>query len=183
MNTALANGLYEAGLIQFGRFAQPDGMFAPMQFQLGMLASYPPLLHAIATEFTPLVEGADRLLCRAKTLPLGVAVALQTGIPLVYSAEGGQETVFDLVGAYDIGHKTAYLTYTSDLDNHDEQLIAAARRVGLEVSAVYALIETRYDAEYPFASVLRLAECITMWVEQGMLPSSLGTSALAAMGI
>ncbi|MCZ2095261.1 MAG: hypothetical protein LC121_03125, partial [Anaerolineae bacterium] len=129
----LAQGLIDAGLIQFGWFWR-GGETVPVALHLDMLASYPDLLQLVALEAQNKVAGlhANRLLCAANALPFGIAFSLRSGVPLVYSRSSADAPVFDLVGAYDIGHPALLLTNSvGDGDAH-AALVSAARRVGLE---------------------------------------------------
>ncbi len=167
----LASLLLDAGLIQFGWFHQGHTTL-PFSVELEMLASYPAVLQAVVERAQTALDGlaVTRLLCRADALPFGVAYALRSGIPLVYSRSSTQELVFDLVGAYDIGHPTLLLANT--VDGALPNLIAGARRVGLEVSAVVTLLELRPVAaagEVRVVPLLRLGDLVREAVQDGRL--------------
>lgn len=141
----LAQALAGAGLIQFGRFAQPDGVWWPVALHLGWLPSYPDLLRQTARALAPLLDGlpADRVLAGPGALPVAVALGLETGMPVVYMAHGPREDppAFAIEGAYDVGHPTALL-FDVLWDPAEATTIAAvARRVGLEVHTVIGVID------------------------------------------
>lgn len=160
----LAHGLLDAGLIQFGWFRR-DGASVPVALHLDMLASYPDLLQQAALEAQNKVAGlrANRLLCTADALPFGVAVSLGCGVPLVYSRGTTDAPVFDLVGAYDIGHPALLLTNSlGDGDTHS-LLVSAARRVGLETHALLTILEVRpapQPDDLAVMPLLRLADIV-----------------------
>lgn len=173
---ALAFQLVETGLIQYGLFAQA-GAVKPFQHQLGMLASYPELLRAAAHQLAAQVYGADRLLCTRDSLPLAVAVALETNIPLVISGEDGSTGPRDLVGAFDIGHPAALIALT--LDDVPIPLLGHAHRFGLEVCRICALLEAEPRALPIAASALiRLPELTSRLVAGKRLPAGQGRAVL-----
>ncbi len=169
----LARGLLDAGLIQFGWFRH-DGASVPVALHLDMLASYPDLLQQAALEAQDKVAGlpANRLLCTADALPFGVAVSLRCGVPLVYSRGTTDSPVFDLIGAYDIGHPALLLTNSvGDGDAHTP-LVSAARRVGLETHTVLSILEVRPAPQPDGITVLpllRLADIVREMGDDGRL--------------
>lgn len=160
--------LTETGLIQFGRFPR-DGTIVPIQFHLEMLASYPDVLHLAAGELTQKIPAVERLVCIHDTVPLGVALALNTGIPLVYSQGGAQDPVHDLVGAYDIGHPTVLITNVAGMTSHSK-LLTSVRRVGLDVRSIMAVIDLGTASDLPITALLHLPEIVDMLVERDALP-------------
>lgn len=172
--TGLLQQLVETGLLQFGRFAQPAG-YEPILLNLDLLPAYPDVLRLAATNLQSLISGsqAERLLCSADSLPLGVAVSLQSGIPLVYSRGANMLPAFDLVGAYDIGHPTLLLTNTTPALADIETLVKNARRVGLDVIGWTALIDrqTRKIPEgIPTQSLLYLTDIVEQLLHDQFLP-------------
>ncbi len=166
--TPLAQGLLDAGLIQFGWF-EGDAPFAQ---HLDMLAAYPRLLEAAADEAQAALSNLyiERLLCSADSIPLGVAYGLRSGIPLVYSRGTSEPPVFDLVGAYDIGHPTLLISHA--LDAPPTTLINGARRVGLQVHTLLTILEIRPQppADFTLVPLLRLADLVGEMRASSQLP-------------
>lgn len=133
----------EAGIVQFGRFQQPDGAFHPISFNFLLLPSFPQLMGATARALTPLLMGANtnRLLATRAAIPLGAVLAVESGIPLTYPyGEAKSYTAaYVIEGAYDVGHPTTLLTYTLTAADDAHQLLEPARRVGLHVHHVLCL--------------------------------------------
>lgn len=146
----LARALADAGLIQFGRFARPDGSVAPVAIHLEWLPSYPDVLRQVARALVPLVDGlrADRLLAAPGALPVGVALSFESGTPLVYTVreQRGAGDAYAIEGAYDVGHPTALLCNLLPDPAQAAELIALAGRVGLEVSALIGVLDSRLGA-------------------------------------
>jgi orotate phosphoribosyltransferase len=178
---SLALSLARAGLIQFGRFVQPDGAIWPVAVHLRWLPSYPVLLRDVAESLGALLEGieADRLLTTAGAIPLGVALSLHTDLPMVYvSGELRNYTAaFAIEGAYDVGHPTVLL---SDLLLDAAQanaITALAQRVGLEVHTILSVLDIGLGARealaaagYTLRCALVLHEMLPVLQEQGLIP-------------
>lgn len=166
---ALLDAFMGAGLLQFGRF---EG--EPVRLNFPLLPAYPQVLQSLITEIAPQVAGASRLVCTPVALPLGVGVALQTGIPLVYSQGNGADPVYDLVGAYDIGHASVLLINTPDDLPDLAQFINGARSVGLEISQIFGVMDTgtpAHDPGIPMQFLLSLAEAVALLAEHSRLPA------------
>jgi hypothetical protein len=173
---ALASLLLDAGLIQFGWFRRGGdaGGADPVPFalELEMLASYPVVLRAVVEAAQARMSSipATRLLCPADSLPFGVACAAQSGIPLVYSRGSSDAPVFDLVGAYDIGHVTLLLANTPE--SAPPGLAAGARRVGLDVRALLPILAVHVSpapGDVAVFPLLRLADVVRECAAEGRL--------------
>lgn len=170
LNQSLLDALMTAGLLQFGRF---EG--APLRLNLALLPAYPQVLQAFVTALTPQLTGISRLVCTPAALPWGVGLALSTGIPLVYSQGGDAAPVYDLVGAYDIGHKSALLINTPDDLAGLSQFIQGAGSVGLEIEQVFGILDTGAVLDLAGISTqfcLDLMTAVTALAEQGRLPKA-----------
>lgn len=152
----LVLALARAGLIQFGRFVQPDGAIWPVAVWLRMLPSYPALLADVAAALAPLLEGGavDRVLTTPDATPLGVALSLRTNLPLVYPYGEVRDytAAYAIEGAYDVGHPTALLSDVLLDAPQAGGITALARRVGLEIRAVVAVLDLGLGAREALAS-------------------------------
>ena len=163
--------LLECGLLQFGQFGKE-----PLCFHHELLPSFPGLLQKLAALAARHVSGVDRLLAAPGALAWGTAVALETGLPLVYS-RGRQETsLYDLVGAYDIGHPTLLLTTDLYAEAELLALMQRAHTVGLEVNAAVVLLGDGRDhlGPLPFTNLFSLPQVVTQLVNEGTLPAGHG---------
>jgi hypothetical protein len=133
----------DAGLVLGGDYARPNGSRRSYLLRLDLLGSYPHVLDACSNAIVSGFEyrSYSRLLCPLDVVPLGTAVALRTGLPLVYSRGTREAPAVDLVGAYDIGHKTLLLLNDNTWDEAARTLIPRARNVGLDVSDAVALVD------------------------------------------
>jgi orotate phosphoribosyltransferase len=164
----LLHQLIDSGLLQFGAFVQ-NGVTEPVRFQLEMLASYPAMLAEATETLSALLPPVDRLLSTAEAIPLGTALALKSGIPLVYSRGGEDEPAFDLVGAYDIGHPAIFVANVAGYGAH-ERLLSTARRVGLNVHSIACLIDLGVSSELPRVSLFHIQDVLAAMLERGALP-------------
>ncbi len=177
---ALTLALAQAGLIQFGRFFQPDRSAWPVALNLRWLPSYPALLREVAAALEPLLDGigADRILTTADATPIGVALSLRTDRPLVYPYGEVREytAAFAIEGAYDVGHPTLLLSDVLIDAAQAATITGLARRVGLEVQTVLAVIDLGLGARgqlesagYHVGCALTLAEMLPVLETAGLL--------------
>jgi hypothetical protein len=173
----MIDALVENGLLQFGRFEDGDD-FKPYSLNLHLLPAYPDVLRHSAAEIAGRIQDIDRIVCEADSVPLGVAVSLQSGIPLIYSNGRNESGVYDLVGAYDVGHPAVLVVNILDDTEHLRRLIKKARGVGLEIKMVVAIIGIRIFDDVPTQSLLNLATVIRLLVDSGDLAAAQGNSVL-----
>lgn len=165
MTSPGAAELLDCGLLQFGLFGED-----PLRVNLDMLPSFPRLLQQLAACCAPYLVGVDRLLAAPGALAWGSAVALHSGLPLVYCR--GNE----LVGAYDIGHPTLLLACGLESETELPALAGRAQRVGLEVQGMLQLLgDGRSCAgDYRLNALFCLPQVVEQLVEEGSLPPGQG---------
>lgn len=181
---ALALGLARAGLIQFGRFEQADGGYWPVALRLRWLPSYPDLLADVARALAGMLADVpgDRILTTADATPIGVALGLASGRPVTYPFGQVRDytAAFAIEGAYDVGHPTVLVAdvLTDPAQGHD--IMALARRVGLNVTHVLAVIDLGLGAGaalaadgYRVRSLLSLGDMLPLLAEHSFLPGRL----------
>ena len=179
----LIDSFVEAGLLQFGRFGA-NGI--PFELNLQLLPAYPGILRNIAEQAHTLFEEVrfDRLVCAFDSTPFGVALSLQSDIPLVYSRGSDLSGVYDLVGAYDVGHPALLLVNVWEDNSDVHQLVGKARHVGLEIDTVLTIVD--YGIKSPNGlsvwSLLYLAEAVVRLVDAGRLPPGQGRAVLDWLG-
>ena len=169
MNT-LVDEFVATGLLQFGLFGEDQ---KPFQTHLDLLPSYPQLFKQVVAAALPLVTGVDRLVCRADSLPFGVAMGLETHIPLVYSRGIQQAAVHDLVGAYDIGHPALLIVQELRDPEALSEFIQQAHGVGLVINRVLAVLTTGHaqiSQSLEVQSLVSLPDILDHLVTVGQLP-------------
>jgi hypothetical protein len=166
----LANGLLEVGVFQKERVRQS------FRFHLDMLPAYPLFLETCVQHMADQLMPVHRLVCPADSVPLGVALSLQTKTPLVYSRGKGEAPVQDWVGAYDTGHPAALICNV--LPDHETWTLwhKQLASVGLQAVQLIALVELApLAANVPAHSVLNLVD----WLRSS--PEMLPTGAVQAI--
>lgn len=171
----LLKALIQTGLLQFGRFERED-QFQPWRSSIEYLAAYPDVLRLAGQRLRAVAiePPVDRLIADADSVALGVALALESDISLIYSRGRGEAAAFDLVGAYDSGHTAKLITGVFDHGQNIHKLLDEARSVGLRVNGVIALIdlETNQPVEsLQVQSALTLTEAAEALTEGGWLSS------------
>ena len=185
----LALKLAEAGLIQFGRFARTDGAAWPVLVRLRWLPSYPALLHDVAAALGRALEGTppDRVLTTQDAIPLGVALSLHTGLPMTYPYGEVRDytTAFAIEGAYDVGHPTLLLADILEDADQAQRLTAQARRVGLNVGDVLAVLDLGLGASaqlaasgYRVTTLFALRDMLAPFVEGGILTQPMSATVI-----
>jgi hypothetical protein len=172
----------ETGLLQFGRFIR-NGEVSPFQLSLELLPAYPGTLKQIADKAKQHLNHnpVNRLVTTMESLPLGVAVSLETGIPLVFSRGDNAPAVNDLVGAYDMGHPTVLLLNTLGNTRTMEHFVQTAKRVGLEIHTLISIFDLEISQplrDIRIFSLLRLATLSTDLMATGQLPQGQGQAVL-----
>ncbi|MFQ3565420.1 MAG: hypothetical protein SNJ59_00330 [Aggregatilineales bacterium] len=156
--TNLMNDLIHAGIVQFGRFRHGQKV-APFLLSFELLPSYPDLLRRSARHLISyLPDEIDRLLCLEDSLPLAVAVGLESGLPVIYSRQTANTTSLALAGAYDIGHKTTLILNALGESSFPAALVNHAERVGLSVISAAGLIALAMEAPVPTRAPFTLSE-------------------------
>jgi hypothetical protein len=139
---ALLRDLLHIGVIQFGQFERTDrpGSFSPVVVEIGLLASYPPVLSALADALLPQIatQPLTHLLALPPVIPLSTAIALRTGQPLLYPSAADPDFV---EGAYDYSVPTLLLTGVLTDGIVERALIKRVKNVGLEVKVIVPVLD------------------------------------------
>ncbi len=167
---ALIEQFWRAGLIQFGRFED-----VPFKIQFELLPSYPDVLAHVVDRLMKMVDTTryERLLAPADSVPLGTLIAHLANIPLVYSKGTGRDGVYDLLGAYDVGHPALFVAnvWAKD-DTTYPALIQKARQVGLELdrSLVIMTYGDNHPSDIPIHPLFRFEDVVMTLHDAQKLP-------------
>jgi hypothetical protein len=177
----IAKSLIETGMLQFGYFKDGE-IVQPYLLRLEMLPAYPQVMQQIiylAVQAIPELP-FDRLVAHSDAIPLGTALALHTGIPLVYSRGKGESAAYDLVGAYDVGHPALLVVNSIHADL--PRLIGQCRGVGLEIKAALELVSLGYAIEaVPSYAVTSLKALIHELVLEKAIPEKQAEAVLQSL--
>ncbi|MGD8795031.1 MAG: orotate phosphoribosyltransferase, partial [Anaerolineae bacterium] len=184
----LALALADAGAVQFGSFTLASGLPSPIYIDLRLLASHPALLHRVARAYAGLlreklgIEGPGKGLRLAAipyaALPIGTAVALEMGLPLIYPRKEAKAhgTARQIEGAYRSGERAVVLDDLITTGGSKLAAIEPLETAGLEVRDVVVLVDREQggreelaEAGYRLHAVLGLGEMLDVLVEAGRI--------------
>ncbi len=138
--------LHRIGAVQFGEFTLASGLSSPIYLDLRLLPSDPPTLARAAAAYTDRLRGLsfDRLAAIPyAALPIGTAVALQTGWPLIYPRKEvkdyGRRRAIE--GHFAPGERVVVLDDLITTGGSKVEAVQALREAGLVVEDIVVLID------------------------------------------
>ncbi len=173
--------LFRIGAVQFGEFTLASGLWSPIYIDLRLLPSDPGVLARVATAYAGLLKGLcfDRLAAIPyAALPIGTAVALQTGRPLIYprkeiKAHGRRRAV---EGHFEPGERVAVLDDLITTGGSKIEAVQPLRDAGLVVEDVVVLIDRQSTGAMDLEAhglrlhaVLTLEQIVSVLADQGIV--------------
>jgi uridine monophosphate synthetase len=191
----IALGLHALGAVRFGEFTLKSGLRSPIYVDLRLLVGDPRLMALVARAVSGMLSGLhfDRIAAIPYGgLPIGQAVSLETGKPLLYPRREVKDhgTRNAIEGAFSAGETVVMLddlvtTGGSKLEAA-EPLLAA----GLVIRDVAVLVDreqggSRELAEkgYCLHAVLTLSEILDILAEEGRIAPAVRDDVRQALGI
>ena len=165
---ALARLLFDAGCVRFGDFVLHSGAHSPVYIDLRRLVSYPRALDEVARHYARLLVGLtyDRIAAIPyAALPIGTAVSLRTGAPLIYPRREAKAygTRHQIEGEYHPGERVVLL---DDLITSGESKLEAVEPLqaeGLIVEDMVVLIDREQGGAADLAACgYRLHAAVTL---------------------
>ncbi len=180
----LARLLFEAGCVRFGDFVLHSGAHSPVYIDLRRLVAYPRALAEVARAYVRLLRPLRYNRIAAipyAALPIGTAVALQTGDPLIYPRREAKTygTKRQIEGEYRPGERAVLL---DDLITNGKSKLEALEPLleeGLVVEDVVVLIDREQGGGqelaqhgYRLHAATTLREIVDALAEEGQLPAA-----------
>ena len=178
---ALADALLASGCVRFGRFRLKSGGESPIYLDLRQLASHPAALRAVAAAFRPRLEGLrfDRLAAVPyAALPIGTAIALATGWPLIYPRREAKDygTRVAVEGEFAPNETAVVIDDLITTGGSKVETIDRLRAAGLKVRDVVVLIDRRPNPgpelegeDVRVHAVVTLRELLNAWRRRGAM--------------
>lgn len=178
----IAKQLLETGLLQFGLFQNSDTQ-SPYRLRLEMLPAYPELLQNIVYRGVQSLIGVksfDRLIAHSDAIPIASALSLQTSTSLVYSRGKGELPVYDLVGAYDVGHPACLVVNSITPDIHP--FLQNAEKVGLQIHTILEIVSLGQTIEgIDNRPIFTMQELIHELRQYNCIPDSMAQKVLESL--
>ncbi len=138
--------LARIGAVKFGQFTLKSGKISPIYIDLRILASHPEVLARAAAIYAALLQNLtfDRLAAIPyAALPIGTAVALQTGRPLIYPRKEVKEygTRRAVEGVFTPGERVVVLDDLITTGDSKIEAIQPLQEAGLHVQDIVVLID------------------------------------------
>jgi len=176
---AIADGLLEAGCVQFGSFTMKSGIVSPIYIDLRLLTSYPKLLRMVASAYLLVIRDLQ-FDCMAAipyaALPIGTAISLQMNKPMIYPRREVKQygTQASIEGAFKQGDTALVIDDLITTGGSKLEAIERLTGAGLRVTDVAVLIDrksARSDpleaAGYHLHSVVKLEDLLQYWGQMG----------------
>ncbi|GAB1420178.1 hypothetical protein MASR2M15_02610 [Anaerolineales bacterium] len=172
MLTKLFIDLVECGIIQFGHFQAE--VYPSIKTQFNLLSSYPELLERLSQQLKEKVDpDTDKLVAAQDVLPLGFSVGSMLKRPLIYQLPLYGQWSKDLIGAYDVGHKSSLIL---GMNNHlTGNLIKGCEMVGLDITEVLCILDdgkSQLPEGVILKSLMTLDAALALWKENHYLPAN-----------
>lgn len=183
--TALMDGLLQAGCVRFGTFTLKSGQQSPIYIDLRRLVGYPELLEKAARAYRRILADLvfDRLAALPyAALPIGSAVSLAGNWPLIYPRKEikAYGTKAEIEGVYEAGERVVVIDDLISTGGSKFEGIEKLASAGLRVEDVVVLIDRSPDqgAElaargYRLHAVLTLVQMLDYYAQSGKVPSDL----------
>jgi uridine monophosphate synthetase len=186
--------LARIGAVRFGQFTLTSGKTSPIYIDLRLLASYPDMLQKVAAAYADLLQGLtfDRIAgIPYAALPIGTAVALQTGRPLIYPRKEAKRygTRRAIEGAFEAGERVVVLDDLITTGGSKIQAIAPLEEAGLVIEDVVVLIDRESGGReelaregYRLHAVFTLHQILDVLAAQGEIDEEKRAQVLSWLG-
>lgn len=180
----LCRALYSAGCVRFGDFLLHSGVHSPVYVDLRQLVTHPRVLELVAAHYARLLAPLhyDRIAAIPyAALPIGTAVALRTGQPLIYPRREAKAygTRRQIEGVYQAGERAVLLDDLITSGGSKLEALEPLLAEGLVIEDVVVLIDREQGGRQDLAArglrlhaVLTLRQLVTALATDGTLAST-----------
>jgi len=182
----LARALFESGCVRFGDFVLHSGAHSPIYIDLRRLVTHPRVLAEVARRYARLLASLDFQRIAAipyAALPIGTAVSLQTGYPLIYPRREAKAygTKKQIEGDYQPGERVALLDDLITNGGSKLEALEPLQAEGLVIEDIVVLIDREQGGAQELAqhgfklhAAATLRELVDALVEGGQLAAEEG---------
>lgn len=175
----LYSRLFDAGCIKFGQFKLKSGIMSPVYVDFRVLVSEPELLKLVAKHLAKKLDGVefDRIAALPYAgLPIGVAVSIETGKPMIYPRKEAKDygTARLIEGRFQPGEKALIIDDVITDGGAKLEAVKPLEEAGLVVKDVVIILDREQggrkilaDAGYTLHSVMTLTEALDALVRLG----------------
>ncbi len=179
----LADGLLQAGCIEFGQFTLKSGLQSPIYIDLRRLVSFPGLLSEVAAAYLPLLGRLvfDRMAALPyAALPIATAISLQSGIPLIYPRKEMKSygTREEIEGMFKPGERAVVIDDLATTGGSKFEAIEKLVAAGLAVKDVVVLVDRQSgasraleEAGFHMHAVFTLSQLLDYWENSASVPA------------
>lgn len=179
----IADGLLAAGCVRFGQFTLKSGLISPIYLDLRRLIGYPDLLRRVAGAYIPILKSLSFTRLAAlpyAALPIGTAISLQGGWPLLYPRKETKEygTKAEIEGGFSAGERVVVIDDLATTGGSKFEAIDKLSAAGLRVEDVVVLIDRQSGAKEALAergfrlhAVFTLSDLLDYWESAEKVPA------------
>ncbi|OHD73570.1 MAG: hypothetical protein A2177_12260 [Spirochaetes bacterium RBG_13_68_11] len=192
---SIAIGLHSLGAVRFGEFTLKSGQKSPIYLDLRLLVSDPALMRTVAKAMARLLAGLSYERIAAIPyggLPIGQAVALEAGRPLIYPRREVKEygTKKAIEGAFRPGETVVVLDDLVTTGGSKLEAIAPLTEAGLVVKDIVVLVDRGQGGAaelaahgYALHAVFTLGRLLDALVRRGAIDASTADGVRSELGI
>ena len=190
----IALGLHALGAVRFGDFTLKSGKKSPIYIDLRLLVSDPVLMAAVARALSGIMGGLhyDRIAAIPYGgLPIGQAVSLSTGKPLLYPRREAKDygTKKLIEGAFAAGETVVVLDDLITTGGSKIDALVPLQDAGLKVEDVVVLVDREQGGAAELAwkgialhAALTLSQILDCLVRHGRITDAVRANVHAALG-
>ena len=191
--TSLTLTLYDIGAVKLGRFTLHSGRISPIYIDLRLLVSFPEALRQVAVAYSRLLENLTFDILSAypyAALPIGTAIALETGIPLIYPRKTAKRygTGRQVEGKWEVGQTAVVIEDLITSGDSILQAVASLKAAGLQVRDAVVLIDREQGGRealagqgYELHAVTTLSRLLALLEHEGRIDGRQRAEVLSAL--